>query len=173
MTISSPAWGHTGDSGEDLGFWRGPVAFGTREVEDDLLGLVVLRIEFTVDGGESAEQEIADVREDGGAARGNAILGEQAKEIGEGSVDLRGGVMVGELAKENSGEVALFVVLGAKLGVLGAEAGGGVGDGVTATAVGAGVVLTTRQVIGGAGVGKFLVHLSLAEIEIGYATRVF
>ncbi len=42
--------------------------------------------------------------------------------------------------------------------MFGAETGGGVGDGLAATASGAGAVLTTRQVIGGAGVDGWFVR---------------
>ena len=50
-------------------------------------------VEFAVviDRGVSAEEEAADVCEDGGATRGDAVFGDEFKEIGEGVIDaLRG-----------------------------------------------------------------------------------
>ena len=135
------------------------VPFGTRKIDDDLLWLIGgLRVHFVLDSGESTEKEISDVGEDGGAAGGNAVLGEQAEEIREDLVDVRSGVELRELTDENGGEVGLFAAFLARLNVFGAEARGGVRSGVTATAAGAGAVLTARQVIGEAGVGDFLVH---------------
>jgi hypothetical protein len=58
---------------------------GAREVEDDLLLLV--GIEFEVDGGEGAEKETAGVGHDGGAAGGDLVAGEELVEFGEGAVD--------------------------------------------------------------------------------------
>ena len=40
-----------------------------------------------LDGGKGAEHQAADIGEDGGAARGDAILDEQSEEFGEGGVD--------------------------------------------------------------------------------------
>ena len=115
-------------------------------------------MEFAVDGGEGAEKEISDVCEDGGAAGGNAVLGEQAEEIREDLIDVGSGVELSKLTDENRSEVGLFAVFPASLHVFGAEARGSVRNGVTATAAGAGAVLTARQVIGEAGVVDFLVH---------------
>ncbi len=56
-------------------------------------GVVVgFRMEFLFDGGEGAEQQAVDVGEDGGASRGDAVLGEQQEELGEDLVDVRGGL---------------------------------------------------------------------------------
>jgi hypothetical protein len=48
------------------------VAVGARHINDDSLWLVGF---FLVEGGEGAEQEVAGEGHDGGAARGDAILG--------------------------------------------------------------------------------------------------
>jgi len=95
-------------------------------------------------GGEGAEEEIADVGEDGGAACGDAVLGKKAEEIGEDLVEVGSGLQFGELAEEGDGEVGLLEPDRAGVDVFGAETGGGVGDGLAATASGAGAVLTTR-----------------------------
>ncbi len=57
------------------------VTIGARHIEYELLGPVVFSVEFVLDGGEGAEEEIADVGEDGGAACGDAVLGKKAEEI--------------------------------------------------------------------------------------------
>ncbi len=51
----------------------GSVTIGTREIQNPSL-LLALRVGFVGDGGEGAEQEIANVGEDGGAAGGDAVL---------------------------------------------------------------------------------------------------
>src|SRR6266851_781032 len=134
------------------------VTNGARHIEYELLGPAVLRVGFVSDGGEGAEEEIADVGEDSGAARGNAILRKKAEEIGQDLVEVRGGLEFGELAEEVSGEVGILEAVRAGEDVFGAETGGGAGDGVAATAAGAGTVLATGQVIGGAGVDGLFVH---------------
>src|SRR5260370_35628001 len=102
---------------------------------------------FLGDGGEGAEEKVADVSEDGGAASGDAVLGEKAEEIGENLVEVGGGLQFGELAEESDGEVGLLEADRAGVDVFGAETGGGVGDGVEAPSAGAGTVLTTELVI--------------------------
>src|SRR6266849_4263497 len=122
----------------------GVVAIWARHIENDLAWLVVQGVEFVFDGGDGAEEEIADVGEDGGAACGDAILGKKAEEIGEDLVEVGSGLQFGELAEEGDGEVGLLETDRAGVDVFGAETGGGVGDGLAATASGAGAVLTTR-----------------------------
>ena len=68
-----------------LGF--GPVA----EVEHDAF-LLGLELFVAGDGGESAEQEIADVAENGSAPRGDAVLGKELQEIGEDLAKVRDGL---------------------------------------------------------------------------------
>jgi len=131
------------------------VAAGAREIDDDLS---LVGAGFVLDGGESAEEEIANVGEDGGAACGDAVLGKKAEEIGEDLVEVRGGLEFGKLADEGGGEVGLLEAVRAGVEVFGAEPGSGVGDGVAAAAAGGGAVLTTRQVIGGTGVDGLFVH---------------
>jgi len=142
--------------GRVVGF--GVVAIWARHIENDLAWLVVQGVEFVFDGGDGAEEEIADVGEDGGAACGDAILREEAEKIGEHLVEVGSGLEFGELADEGGGEVGLIEVDRAGVDMFGAEASDGVGDGVAATAAGGGAVLTTGQVIGGARVDGLFVH---------------
>src|SRR5713226_6754345 len=123
------------------------VTLGARQIEDDLLGLVVLGVEFVFDGREGAKEEIADVGKDGGAACSDAILRKEPEEVGEDLVEVGSGLQFAELAEEGDGEVGLLEADRAGVDVFGAETGGGVRDDVTATAAGAGAVLTTGQVI--------------------------
>ena len=48
---------------------------------------------------------VSDVGQDGGAARGDAALGDEDKEPGQELVDVDGGVELGELGEEFRGEV--------------------------------------------------------------------
>lgn len=60
-----------------------------------------------IDGGVSAKEEAADVSEDGGTARGDAIFGDKLKEIGEGEVDALRGLEVLRGFEEEFGVVFL------------------------------------------------------------------
>ena len=51
-----------------------------------------LRLPFLLDGREGAEELVGDVGQDGGAARGDAVLREMDEERGEEVIDLRGGI---------------------------------------------------------------------------------
>jgi hypothetical protein len=68
----------------------------------------------------------------------------ELEEAGEELVEGDGGGEIGETVGEIGGEVGTFEADGAGGRVFGAETGGGVGDGMTATAAGAGVVLASR-----------------------------
>jgi len=100
------------------------VAVGARHINDDALGLVAGRIGFVFDGGEGAEKEVADVGQDGGAARGDAVLRKKAEEIGEDLVEVRSRFELRELAEEGGGEVGLLEADRAGDDVFGAETGG-------------------------------------------------
>jgi hypothetical protein len=77
------------------------------KIDDDLL-FVVLRVEFFVDGGEGAEDEIAGVSHDGGVAWGDAVFGFEVQEAREEIIDGDGGLEFGETGGEIGGEVELF-----------------------------------------------------------------
>ena len=83
-----------------------------RWVLEDEGRYLVVGIEFVFDGGEGAEEQAADVGEDGGVAGCNAILSEDVVEFGEGLVDAFGGLEAAGFAREGGGEVGvLFFVL--------------------------------------------------------------
>jgi len=63
-----------------------------------------------VDGGEGAEEEAVDESEDSGAARGDAVGGKEAVDIGEGEVDALGGLKILGPDKKIVGEVAGFLL---------------------------------------------------------------
>jgi hypothetical protein len=50
----------------------------------------VVEREFFLDGGDGVKKKLADVREDGGVARRNAVLGDGGEEFAEDMVDVRG-----------------------------------------------------------------------------------
>lgn len=137
---------------ETLAAWRaGESAEVELRPEDEPVTIVF-------DGGEGAEDQVARVGHDGGEARVDATFDLELEEAGEELVEGDGGGEIGETVGEIGGEVGTFEADGAGGRVFGAETGGGVGDGMTATAAGAGVVLATGQVAGGARVEGWCVH---------------
>ena len=62
-------------------------------------------MEFVLDGGEGAEEQVAGVGHDGGAARWDAVLGLVEQEAGKKLVDGDGGLELGETGGEDGGEV--------------------------------------------------------------------
>jgi len=78
------------------------VAPGAREIEEDLLGLVLL---FLVHGADGVKKLIGKVAKHGGAARCDASLGSQDEEAGDIAVDGLSSVKLGELREKISGKV--------------------------------------------------------------------
>src|SRR6266481_7083932 len=85
--------------------WGGTVTLWTGHVEDDG---GVLAIFFFGDGGEGAEELVGDVGEDGGAAGGDFVLGEEEEQAREEVVDLGGGGEVVEVGGESGGDFGGF-----------------------------------------------------------------
>jgi hypothetical protein len=107
-----------------------------------------------VDGGKGAELEAVDVGEDGGAAGGDVVVGEEDVEVAEGVVDALGGLEAlvageeGGFEIEGVGSVEL-------LGVSEAKRGAGGHDGELATATGRPAALAAGRIAGGDGNGGF------------------
>jgi hypothetical protein len=120
-------------------------------------GFAGLEIVFAVDGGEGAEELVGDVSEDSGAARGDAVLREEDKELGEEVVDVVSGIELGGIGGEGGGEIGGGLILHGT-SVFGAEAGGVVRARLVAPASGAGVVLATWEAAGGARLSGLVVH---------------
>lgn len=99
------------------------VAFGARQIEDDLQRLVVWRIDLLVDGRERAKEQVTRVGHDGGTARGDAILRLEEKKPGEKVVDRDGGLEFGEAGDKVGGEIGGVVALLLAASVFGAERG--------------------------------------------------
>ena len=106
-------------------------------------------IEFAVvvDGRVGPEEEAADVCEDGGAARGDAVFGDEFKEIGEGVIDALRGLETLAGFEEEFGMVCLGGQGLGELGVLRAEGRFG-GGGQAALLVVGKAVLAARRGIG-------------------------
>ena len=106
-------------------------------------------VEFAVviDAGVSAEEQAADVGEDGGAARGDAVFGDEFKEIGEGVIDALRGLETLTGFEEEFGVVSLGGEGLGELGVMRTEGRFG-GSGQTALLVVGEAVLTARRGIG-------------------------
>ena len=76
------------------------------EVDGDFGGFTAdRRIEFGVDNGNGAEEEVGDIGEDGGAAGGNEVGGEESVKLGEGAVDADSGCEVVATCGEELAEV--------------------------------------------------------------------
>ena len=116
------------------------------------------------DGGEGAKQYLAEVGQDGGAARGDAVLNQEDGDLGEEGVNAGGGLESGEQAEEGGGEV--FVAGAQELAPIVAEtqAGGGVQDRKLAAAAFGRVVTATVRLLGsGLGQGWRLAHRWLGQ----------
>src|SRR5215472_8864630 len=115
-----------------VGAWElvGPLR---HTINDDLH--TVVAVDLVLDGGESAEEELATEGKNGGAAARDATLHQKRGELGDKVVDSDGGIELGELVAEGRAEVD-GVGLGVAEGeVTKAEAGIGVqGDRATAAA---------------------------------------
>jgi hypothetical protein len=96
---------------------------GTGPVEDEFWrgGVFLIGGEFAVHHGESAEELVGEVGEDGGAAGGDASFGEEDEDAGEGVVDVGGGVEVFEAFWEIGGDVGLMIEILREMGVAAAE----------------------------------------------------
>jgi hypothetical protein len=102
-----------------------------------------------LDGGEGAEEQAADVGEDGGAARGDAAFGEEIVEDAEGVVDALRPLEIESVPGE--GDTKIFGVAGFGTGVSGTEGTTGAGHQGTTLAAGASAMLATLRGEIGAG----------------------
>jgi hypothetical protein len=84
-----------------------------------------LAIGLALDGYERVQELIGDVGQDGGAARGDAVLHDEDKEPGEELIDLLGGLEIVELDQEIGGQVNVdrLGMLDLQRGMTKAEAG--------------------------------------------------
>ena len=87
------------------------VALGAREVDDDPGFVFEFGMEFVFDRGEGAEEEVAGVGHDGGAAGVDLVSGLEFIEFAEGAVDNDGGAEFLGVADEGCGQVGLVEVL--------------------------------------------------------------
>jgi hypothetical protein len=99
------------------------VALGARQVENDFLGGIGGDFILDVDGAVAVENEVAGVSHDGGASRGDAVLGEKEEEAREELIHFGSGVEVGEIAEELSGERGIGIAAGRTEEMATAEAG--------------------------------------------------
>jgi hypothetical protein len=92
------------------------------ELNDGSSGVAEGQEIFAVDGAVRVEELVGDVGEDGGAACGDAALGEEDQEAGKKLVDVDGGVKLRELREEVGGEVE---GVAGRCGQKGADGGAG------------------------------------------------
>jgi len=97
-------------------------------------------MEFVLDGGEGAEEEIAGVSHDGGPAWVDLVPGLEFIEFTEGAIDNDGGAEFLGVSDKGCSQVSLVEVLLVLGRVFGAEAGSRFGDDhAAATATGGAV----------------------------------
>ena len=117
---------HVMNVGCAQGFFR-LIVLGARTIEDNLRASRPLIRMDALDGGESAEELIGDVGENGGTASGDAILNLEDDEPGEEVVDAIEAVEVFGILDEFGSEVGGLHIFG-KSGVTSAETWIGVRD---------------------------------------------
>jgi hypothetical protein len=124
-----------------------PLVRRARSIHDDLNDLLADgRVELVVDVRERLEEQVAGVSDDGGAARGDAVAGDQEEKVGENVIDVQGGFEFGELANEFGGKIARSRGGRLEVGVFEAEIGRAAVEG-EATAATAGVAMETARQI--------------------------
>ena len=83
----------------------------------------VIGMEFVLNGGEGAEEQVAGVSHAGGTARVDAVFGLEKKEAREELVDGDGGLEFGETSGEGGGKIDGCVVVFRELRVVSAKRG--------------------------------------------------
>src|SRR5260370_12778193 len=108
-----------------------------------------VRVKIGVDCGEGAEEQVADVGEEGGGGGGDASLGHEGVEGGEGMVDALGVLEAAGFFGQGRQEVLGVARLGSR--VSSAEGATRVGNHGTALAAGGGAALASLRGEVGAG----------------------
>jgi hypothetical protein len=124
------------------------IVLGARSVEDNLRALGCLIRLHALDGGESAEELIGDVGENGGTAGGGAVLSLEDDEPCEEIVDAIETVKIVGIFDEFGSEVGRLHIFG-KSGVTRAETGIGMGDEFAAARAIGEAMLTAVGIIDG------------------------
>ena len=120
--------------------WERVVAFGAREIDNDLLGLVVLLADLASEGAVGMEQLVRDVRQNGGAAGRDAAFGDEDQQPGEELLDVSGRLELRGLGEEVGGEILGVRLGGRRAGMTETKTGAGVQNGKTTLAAIDGVV---------------------------------
>jgi len=120
--------------------WERVVAFEAREIDDDLLGLVVLLAVLAAKGALGMEQLVRDVRQNGGAAGRDAAFGDEDQQPGEELLDVRGRLELRELGEEFGGKILGVRLGGGQAGMPETETGVSIQNGKTTLAAIDGVV---------------------------------
>jgi len=111
--------------------WERVVACGAREIDDDLLRLVVLLAVLAAKGALGMEQLVRDVRQNGGAAGRDAALGDEDEQPREELLDVGGRLELRELGEEFGGEILGVRLGGRRAGMTETKTGAGVQNGKT------------------------------------------
>jgi len=102
---------YTRYAGEDFGFWPGPVAVGAGQIAEVDGHLLVIEMELVLDGGEGAEEQVAGVGHDGGAAGVDLVPGLELIEFTQGAIDNDSGAEFLGVDDEECSKVGLVEVL--------------------------------------------------------------
>ncbi len=138
--------------GRAQGFLR-LIVLGARRVEANLRVFGRLIRLHALYGGESAEELIGDVGENGGTASGDAILDLEVDEPGEEVIDAIEAIEVGWILDKFGGEVGGLQIFG-KSGVTSAETWIGVGDELAAASAIGEAMLTAVGIVDWERVGR-------------------
>jgi len=149
------------------------VAVWAGHVKDDFYRLVFagLRVKLAIDCGESVKQLVSNIGEDGGAARGDFIFGEEEKEAGEEFIDGNGGAEFLEVGGEDDASFRGVLLILGELGVNGAVRGIKGSDVEAATLAVGEAMRATNGVVDGAGVSNLLGHFSFLGWDSGCTPR--
>jgi hypothetical protein len=122
--------------------------------------VVAVAVGFMVDGGEGAEEQIADIGQDSGTARGDLIVGKEFIQFAEGMVDAGCGLEILGLACECRGEFNEVTLFAQLIGVFETKAGVVAGNGQTAKAAAGEAILAMEQSRVGGGARRVRNHES-------------
>jgi hypothetical protein len=140
----------------------GSVTVWAGHVEDDFNGIVLIGfgVELAVDRGQSAQELVGDIGEDGGATWRNFLFGEKEEKAAEEVVDGDGGTEFPQIGGERGGSVGGFDLVLGEAGMDGAEDGVDVGGREPAVAAVGETMRTASGVVDEAGFSGLLTHIS-------------
>lgn len=133
-------------------------AVGTGQINFEADGFVVGFLEFALAGAEGAEEEIAGIGHDSGAAGSDTVFGKKKEKVGEEFIEVISALELCDFSGENCAQVGGMQEFGLFRRVAETEAGARVDDAEAAALAGDGAMLATGGVVDDAGFSRRLVH---------------